>query len=138
MGKQLAGLPGEIVGVPIAGPVEPVRDHIVRTMETAVRRFGFSIEVPKTVHLLDGYQGGGRAEVPDEELALIVELAREEGVLLDPVYTAKAFRGLLDTLSRDPKALGQRVCFIHTGGLYSLFPLRERLSRLLEQGEAEQ
>jgi hypothetical protein len=42
----------------------------------------------------------------------------------------------VDTLSRDPKALGQRVCFIHTGGLYSVFPFRERLSRLLEQGEA--
>lgn len=137
MGKQLAGLPGEIVGVPIAGPAEPVRDHIVRTMETAIRRFGFSIEVPKTVHLLDGYQGGGRAEVPDAELALIVGLAREEGVVLDPIYTAKAFRGLVDTLSRDPKALGQRVCFIHTGGLFGLFPLRERLSGLIDR-EAEQ
>ncbi len=135
MGKQLGGLPGEIVGVPIAGPAEPVRDHVVRTLETAIRRFGFSIEVPKTVHLLDGYQGGGRAEVTDEELALIVGLAREEGVVLDPIYTAKAFRGLVDTLSRDPKALGQRVCFIHTGGLYGLFPYRDRLSQLADNKE---
>jgi D-cysteine desulfhydrase len=134
MGKQLAGLPGEIVGVPIASPVEPVRDHIVRTMETAIRRFRFSIEVPKTVHLLDGYQGRGCEDVPDEELALIVQLAREEGVLLDPVYTAKGFRGLVDTLARDPKALGQRVCFIHTGGLYDLFAFRERLSGLIDRG----
>jgi 1-aminocyclopropane-1-carboxylate deaminase/D-cysteine desulfhydrase-like pyridoxal-dependent ACC family enzyme len=35
----------------------------------------------------------------------------------------------MDTLARDPKALGQRICFIHTGGLFSLFPLRDRLSR---------
>ncbi len=132
MGKQLAGLPGEVVGVPIAGPAADVRDHVVRTMGTAIQRFGFSIEVPKTVHLLDGYQGAGRADVADEELAVIVELAREEGLLLDPVYTAKGFRGLVDTLSRDPRALGQRVCFIHTGGLYSLFPFRERLSRLID------
>ena len=40
--------------------------------------------------------------------------------------------GLLDTLQRDPKALGQRVCFIHTGGIFSLFPLREPLTRLLD------
>jgi D-cysteine desulfhydrase len=52
--------------------------------------------------------------------------------MLDPVYTAKAFGGLLDTLQRDPKALGQRVCFIHTGGIFSLFPFREPLSRLLD------
>ena len=37
-----------------------------------------------------------------------------------------------DTLRRDPKALGQRVCFIHTGGIFSLFPFREPLSRLLD------
>ncbi|MEX2224663.1 MAG: pyridoxal-phosphate dependent enzyme [Candidatus Rokuibacteriota bacterium] len=131
MGKQLAGLPGEIVSVPIAHPADQVRAAILRTVSAAVQRFGFAIEVPKTIHLLDGYQGAGRADVADDELGVIVQLAREEGLLLDPVYTAKGFRGLVETLARDPKALGQRVCFIHTGGLFSLFPYRERLSRLL-------
>jgi len=82
--------------------------------------------------LLDGYQGAGRTGVDDAELSLVIRLAREEGVMFDPVYTAKAFGGLLDTLQRDPKALGQRVCFIHTGGIFSLFPLREPLTRLLD------
>src|SRR6266851_681352 len=71
----------------------------------------------------------------DADLAVLVELAREEGLLLEPVYTARGFRGLLETLARDPKALGQRICFIHTGGLFSLCPFRDRLSRLLAQGE---
>jgi D-cysteine desulfhydrase len=88
--------------------------------------------VPKTIHLLDGYQGQGRADVAEEELATLVRLAQQEGLLLDPVYTVKAFGGLLDTLARDAKALGQRVCFVHTGGLFSLFPFRDRLSRLLD------
>ena len=136
MGKQLAGLPGEIVGVPVEAPATRVRERIVDTIGAAIQRFGFAIEVPKTIHLLDGYQDAGRAEMADAELDVIVRLAREEGLLLDPVYTARAFRGLVETLSRDPKALGQRVCFIHTGGLFSLFPLRDRLSRALEQGEA--
>ena len=68
----------------------------------------------------------------DEDLRVIARLAAEEGVVLDPVYTAKAFAGLLDTLHKDPKALGQRVCFTHTGGIFSLFPFRESLSRLLD------
>ena len=130
MGKQLAGLPGEIVSVPVTGPAERVREAIVRTMGAAIQRFGFAIEVPKAIHLLDGYQGAGPAS--DAELGLIVELAREEGLLLDPVYTARGFRGLVETLTRDPKALGQRVCFIHTGGLFSLFPFRGRLSELAQ------
>src|SRR6266540_2984615 len=132
MGKQLAGLPSEIVGVPIAFPADHVREHITETIGKAIGRFGFAIEVPKRIHILDGYQGAGRAGVDDAELALLIRLAREEGVMLDPVYTAKAFGGLLDTLERDPRALGQRVCFIHTGGIFSLFPLRESLTRLLD------
>jgi len=132
MGKQLAGLPSEIVGVPIAFPAEHVRGYVTETIGKAIGRFGFAIEVPKRIHLLDGYQGAGRAGVDDAELALLIRLAREEGVMLDPVYTAKAFGGLLDTLERDPKALGQRVCFIHTGGIFSLFPFREPLTRLLD------
>ena len=132
MGKQLAGLPAEVVGIPTAAPADSVRDYVARTIGQAIRRFGFAIEVPKTVHLLDGYQGAGRAGVGEAELAGIVKLAREEGVVLDPVYTAKAFGGLLDTLRRDPKALGQRVCFIHTGGIFSLFAFGEPLSRLLD------
>jgi D-cysteine desulfhydrase len=132
MGKQLAGLPSEIVGIPIAWPADKVRDHVVRTMAGAIRRFGFAIEVPKSIHLLDGHQGAGRAAVGDAELGTIVQLAREEGLILDPVYTAKAFTGLLDTLAKDPKALGQRVCFVHTGGIFSLFPFRESFTRLID------
>ena len=132
MGKQLAGLPSEIVSVPIAFSADRVRAYVAETIGKAVARFGFAIDVPKTVHVLDGYQGAGRAGVDDAELSLLIELAREEGVMLDPVYTAKAFGGLVDTLQRDPKALGQRVCFIHTGGIFSLFPLRESLTRLLD------
>jgi D-cysteine desulfhydrase len=132
MGKQLAGLPGEIVSVPVSGPAEEVREAIVRTVGAAIQRFGFAIEVPKAIHLLDGFQGAGPGEATDEELGIIVQLAREEGLLLDPVYTAKGFRGLVETLARDPKALGQRVCFIHTGGLFSVFAYRDRLSRLAQ------
>jgi D-cysteine desulfhydrase len=135
LGKRLAGLPGEIVGVPIARPAERVREHVVHTMGAAIRRWGFSIDVPKTVHLLDGDPGGDGLDATDADLAVLVELAREEGVLLDPVYTARGFRGMVEALSRDPKALGQRVCFIHTGGLFSLFPYRERLSRLIDRGD---
>jgi 1-aminocyclopropane-1-carboxylate deaminase/D-cysteine desulfhydrase-like pyridoxal-dependent ACC family enzyme len=133
MGKHLAGLPAEIVGVPVTDRADVVRGRIVRIIDTAIRRFGFAIDMPKVIHLLDGYQGrddGGRPG--EDDLRAVVDLARNEGILLDPVVTIKAFRGLLDTLGRDAKAMGQRVCFIHAGGPFSLFPLRDRLNGLLD------
>jgi D-cysteine desulfhydrase len=80
--------------------------------------------------VLDGYQGAGRGEVRDEEFETVLRLARLEGLIFDPVYTAKAFGGVLDTLKRDPKAFGRRICFVHTGGVFSVFPHRSALSRL--------
>ena len=133
MGKQLIGLSAEIVGIPIAYPAAYVRDYITTTIQKAAARFELAVEPPKTIHLLDGYQGLGRGQIRDEELATIISLAREEGVLLDPVYTGKAFLGLLDRLRRDTKEFGSRVCFIHTGGIFSLFPFRESLSHLLDR-----
>ncbi|MFQ5898451.1 MAG: 1-aminocyclopropane-1-carboxylate deaminase/D-cysteine desulfhydrase [Candidatus Methylomirabilia bacterium] len=132
MGKQLTGLAAEIVGIPVAYSASRVRDHITTTVEKAAARFELAVEPPKSIHLLDGYQGRGRGEIRQQELATIVSIAREEGILLDPVYTAKAFFGLLDCLHRDPNQFGSRVCFIHTGGVFSLFPFRDSLSQLLD------
>ncbi|MBI4587605.1 MAG: pyridoxal-phosphate dependent enzyme [Candidatus Rokubacteria bacterium] len=132
MGKQVGGLSAEIVGIPIAHAASQVREYVGATITRAAARFGLAVDPPKAVHLLDGYQGMGRASIRKEELATIIRLAREEGIVLDPVYTGKAFLGFLDHLARDPKQFGSRVCFIHTGGIFSLFPFRASLSNLLD------
>jgi D-cysteine desulfhydrase len=132
MAKQLAKLSGEIVGVPIAWEAERVRAYVADVIDRARSRFGLAVRPPAEVRLLDGYQGVGRAAVRKDELDTMLKLARLEGVVLDPVYTAKAFTGLLDTLRRDPRALGRRVCFVHTGGVFSVFPYRAALGRLVD------
>ena len=133
MGKELHGLSAEIVGIPVAYAAGRVQEYVAALIRKAGERFGLHVAPPKTIHLLDGYQGPGRGAVREDELRTVVSLAREEGILLDPVYTGKAFFGLIDRLSRDPKEFGARVCFIHTGGLFSVFPFREPLSRLLDE-----
>ncbi|MDZ7271576.1 MAG: D-cysteine desulfhydrase family protein, partial [candidate division KSB1 bacterium] len=60
--------------------------------------------------------------------AFICEVARAEGVLLDPVYTGKAMYGLVDQIRQGRFRPGEKVLFIHTGGAFDLFPLREELS----------
>ena len=106
------------------------REYVVDVIDRARRRYGLPVEPPREVRVLDGYQGAGRGEVRDEEFETVLRLARLEGLVFDPVYTAKAFGGVLDTLKRDPKAFGRRICFVHTGGVFSVFPYRSALSRL--------
>jgi D-cysteine desulfhydrase len=118
--------------VPIAWEGERVRAYVGDVIEQASRRFRLAVRVPDEIRLLDGYQGVGRAAVRQEDLEMVVRLARQEGIVLDPVYTAKAFGGLLDRIRREPGSLGRRICFIHTGGVFSIFPFREALSRLAD------
>ncbi|OLA95394.1 MAG: hypothetical protein AUH20_06275 [Candidatus Rokubacteria bacterium 13_2_20CM_69_15_2] len=134
MAKQLHGLRAEVVSVPIAWEAARVRAYVADLIGQARRRYGLSVEPPGEIRLLDGYQGTGRAEVRAEALETVVRVARLEGIVLDPVYTAKAFAALLDRIRRDPRELGPRVCFIHTGGIFSLFPYRRPLSRMLGGG----
>ena len=77
---------------------------------------------PDQVPLIEGTYVGGRYGVPSEAGdAAIRRLARAEGILLDPVYTGKAFAGLLDLAEKGVIAPDEPVIFLHTGGLPALF-----------------
>ncbi len=54
-------------------------------------------------------------------------LARTEGVLLDPVYTGKAFAALRDWAATGRLRPDSRVVFVHTGGLPALFAYADEL-----------
>jgi D-cysteine desulfhydrase len=66
----------------------------------------------------DGAKGPRYAESTVEQRALMVEVARKTGLILDPVYTGKAFLGLVRAARAGD--LGSRVLFLHTGGLPGL------------------
>ena len=51
----------------------------------------------------------------------IWQLAHTEGILLDPVYTGKAFAGLLDLAKKGRLGSNDPIIFLHTGGLPALF-----------------
>jgi 1-aminocyclopropane-1-carboxylate deaminase/D-cysteine desulfhydrase-like pyridoxal-dependent ACC family enzyme len=54
-------------------------------------------------------------------------LARTEGILLDPSYTAKAMAGLIDDARRHRLGANDVVVFIHTGGTPAVFAYRDEL-----------
>jgi D-cysteine desulfhydrase len=134
LGKALYGLPAEILGVPIAFEAEAIRDYVWNTVRKAASRFGLDAHVERgAVPLLDGYQGVGRSAVEEQELTTVADVAREAGILLDPVYTAKAFHALCREAPRHRALRGRRVLFIHTGGGFGVFPYREALGSLLDR-----
>lgn len=74
------------------------------------------------VPLVEGSYVGERYGVPSGEgRAAIGRLARAEGILLDPIYTAKAFAGMLDLAARGRLGRDEPLIFLHTGGLPALF-----------------
>lgn len=67
--------------------------------------------------LMFDYHFGGYAKTPENLLTFISEVEVNYGLELDPIYTGKAFYGLLDQIQKGQIKSGSNVLFIHTGGL---------------------
>lgn len=75
---------------------------------------------------LDGAHRGPDYGIPTDAMREAVRLmARSEGLLLDPVYSGKAFAGLLHDIRAGRYAAGEAVLFLMTGGVPGLFAYRE-------------
>lgn len=87
--------------------------------------YPFNVE---DIHIIDGYVGRGYALADAIDLDFIRQVARKEGIILDPVYTGKAMRGLVTELIDGHPLLksAQNILFIHTGGIFGLFPKRHQ------------
>ena len=67
--------------------------------------------------------GQGYAIPNAEDTPYIEELARLEGILLDPVYTGKAWTGMLKLLKEGYFDGQDDLVFVHTGGAAALFAM---------------
>lgn len=124
-GARLLGLDTRIVGVNPMGsdheaytPVE-----VIHTLaEEAGTRLGYDLTIdPSEVVNLTDYVGDGYGVPSPQGLAALDRMARSEGILLDPVYSGKGLSGLVDYAERGTIARGDRVVFVHTGGLPIVF-----------------
>ena len=77
-----------------------------------------------SISVSDKYIGPGYGVANAEVYEMIASMARLEGILLDPVYTGKAFHGLLQDIQEGQYAGCKDVVFVHTGGQFGLFPHR--------------
>lgn len=77
---------------------------------------------PQDVPLIEGTYVGGAYGAPSASgQAALARLARLEGLLLDPVYTAKAAAGMLGEMEAGRLGQDEPVIFWHTGGITALF-----------------
>ncbi|MEW5934975.1 MAG: D-cysteine desulfhydrase family protein, partial [Bacillota bacterium] len=117
-----------VTGVSVSRSAEESRSRVAELATGAASLLGLPVRVEAAgVEVLDGYVGPGYG-VPTPACVEAIRLAaREEGVLLDPVYTGKAMACLLDHLRRGVIREGENVVFWHTGGAPALFAYWQEL-----------
>jgi D-cysteine desulfhydrase len=125
VGIDALGMPTRVVGIGIdrreAG--EPAYDQELADLANEVAaRLGLGRRYRAGGFSLRGeYLGAGYGVVGDREREAIRVVARQEGILLDPVYTGRAMGGLLAMIRGGEFAPSETVLFWHTGGAPALF-----------------
>ena len=121
-GKVLAKSDAKIVGVGVGISDDTYCSHVVELANAGLKRCGSDAVCTENDFTVDNNYIGEGYEIPSPAAtAAIRRLASSEGLLLDPVYTGKAFSGLLDYLDSKKLPLGSTVVFLHTGGTTALF-----------------
>ena len=100
---------------------ETLTAHIRSTISEAEEITGLPMNVPveQAAEITDAYRGGGWGENTVESQQAVLSFARSEGIFIENVYTSKVLVGMMDWIEQE-KVSGP-VCYLHTGGLGSLF-----------------
>ncbi|HEY3162858.1 MAG TPA: pyridoxal-phosphate dependent enzyme [Candidatus Limnocylindrales bacterium] len=118
-GLALAAPPlRDVVGIAVAAPAAELRPTVLGILNGLVPLIGGAVHESAVV-LEDDQIGAGygrRTEAADEATAL---LAQTEGILVDPIYTAKALAGLIARVRA--RRLTGTVVFWHAGGTPGIF-----------------
>jgi len=125
LGKAMLGTNHQVVGIRIdkedAGETPYEQQVLALANQAACRvelRHDFTMA---ELHLNNAYLGDGYGVVGAREREAIELTARLEGILLDPVYTARAMGGLIDMIRGGTLGKDACVLFWHTGGTPALF-----------------
>lgn len=125
LGAKITGYKGQVLGISIDQTKtgdEPFPPILKKIANTTAQRIGYEIQMTeKDFSLNCDYLGAGYAMPGDLEFDAIRDLARDEGILLGPVYTARAMGGLIDLVKKGVFKKGQTILFWHTGGTPELF-----------------
>lgn len=127
LGSKIFDWQVQICGINVKDTAQVFVERIYELMIITKEKFKLKVDFEKEeIKIIDGYVGEGYAKSKKEELYLIKEVAENTGIILDPVYTGKAMCGLLDQLKNGGFSPEDKILFLHTGGGFGLFPIKER------------
>ena len=125
-GNAYYHLAKDIYGFLVCATIPFFTSKIATDCEAARQKYSWPFECKAdSIRLYDGYIGPGYAKTTNEQLDLIHYMAKEEALILDPVYTGKAFFGMVDLIQTGVIPSGAKILFIHTGGIYGLSAFTE-------------
>ncbi len=127
LGSKMLKWDVEIHGINVKDTAQLFVDRIYNLITVAKQKFHLDVELKKEqIRIIDGYVGKGYAKSRKEELDVIKSVAENAGIILDPVYTGKAMYGLLDQIKKGNFSSQDKILFLHTGGGFGLFPIKEK------------
>ncbi len=116
------GLPYHVTGISIRPQIPPQRERIAALAQNAAQHYGIPCALtPDEVDVREEYYGDGHGVTTAAGRDAVHIVARTEGILLDLTYTGKAMSGLIDLARKGTFGQDERVVFVHTGGIPSLF-----------------
>lgn len=120
-GNALMGSPFRIVIVSVEDDRDTLKGHIQATIRETEAITGIPMCMPLegTAEITDAYRGAGWGENTPESQQAVLSFARSEGIFIENVYNSKVLVGMRDWI--DKGKVSGTVCYLHTGGLGSLF-----------------
>jgi len=124
-GCHLHGIPVSVWGINISDNASSFQEKADVDLAKWRERYGLDVDLSQIpIQVIDGHVGPGYGKAEPPVYETIARVARLEGIVLDPVYTGKAFHGMLHELAAGRFAGASDIVFIHTGGIFGLFPHR--------------
>lgn len=129
LGSILLQLPWTVHGLAWRPTEEGTPARLANVVKDAARLLGLETPLaPEDIVIRES--GGPSYGVGNPASWKALQLAaRLEGLVLDPVYTAKGLAGLLADLAEKPVLPGTEVVFVHTGGVGAVFAYEEEIRR---------
>lgn len=129
VGTRLEGWRVQIYGACVSDNQQEIREKVFRLAQEINLTFSLNLPLKLSEVLTDDrFLGEGYGLPTPDVLSIIGEVARTEGVILDPVYTGKAAHLMREYLSQNQ--MPTPVVFWHTGGAFGLFPFRHLVQEM--------
>jgi D-cysteine desulfhydrase family pyridoxal phosphate-dependent enzyme len=121
-GARLFNFKGKVLGISVDEIKADLQAKVAPLANKAADFLGERTDFsPEEILVSADYLGGGYGVMGATEVEAIRLFARAEGLLLDPVYTARAAAGMIDLIKQGFFKREDKVLFWHTGGTPALF-----------------